>query len=420
MQLYLDSANTQEIQKAIKWGVIDGITTNPSLIKKEVQRLQANGQQADFEAHIKELLQLAGADRPVSLEVTATTTQEMIRQATYLYEHFNTVAGNVVIKVPVDADMGQGNNFDALQVIEALYAKEIPVNCTLIFTPEQALLAAKAGASYVSPFCGRVDDYIRAQNEIEFQKTDYFPQAGWETEDEEDTLDDNGIVSGVDLVEKIAELFEKHEIECDIIAASMRNTRQIREVALAGSHIATINFSLLQAMVQHPKTKEGMMKFTQDVVTEYQQLVDGIAGTTTTAQPAGEETAAQQSAAQQQSPTQPQMQQQPVQPQSPAPQQEEQAEEFIQPVQQPQQPTEQPAQSQRMQPPAQPQEGQIPNAAPQQPAGQPSQPQTPQQPAQEQTIQQPAQQQGQAPQEESEEKKVPSAYELAQQRQQGQ
>ena len=276
MQTFIDTANIDQIRTAKAWGILDGVTTNPSLIRKEVERLKAAGQQVDMDAHIRSILQTAGQDVPVSLEVTATDAQGMVAQGRGLHERFNGVAGNVVVKIPINTYAGNG--FEGIKAIKALEGAGIPVNCTLIFTPEQALLAAGAGATYVSPFAGRVDDHIRAQAGIEFEKHDYFPAEGWEAEDEdgtEDTLDDNGIVSGVDLVTKIAELFEKHEVDCNIIAASIRNPRQVREVALAGADIATIPFAVLAAMVKHPKTEEGMRKFMADVVAEYQLLLGG-------------------------------------------------------------------------------------------------------------------------------------------------
>ncbi|MBD3209604.1 transaldolase [Candidatus Woesearchaeota archaeon] len=281
MQVFVDTANLDEIRAAMSWGVVDGVTTNPSLIKKEVERLKAAGQQVDMDCHIRNILQTVDAEHPVSLEVTATDAAGMVAQGKALFQKYNQVAQNVVIKIPVNTYAG--NSFEGLRAIKSLDDAEIPVNCTLVFTPEQALLAAAAGATYVSPFAGRVDDYIRQQSGIEFSKGDYFPAEGWEAEAdeeedvEEDMLDDNGIVSGVDLVTKIADLFEKHEVDCNIIAASLRNPRQVRQVALAGADIGTIPFAVLKAMMQHAKTKEGMEKFTADIVPEYQALLGGSA-----------------------------------------------------------------------------------------------------------------------------------------------
>lgn len=276
MQIFIDTANLQEIKEAISWGIVDGVTTNPSLIKKEVERLKNSGQTIDMTGHIRSILQLAGTDTPVSLEVTATDATNMIVQGRKLHADFNQIANNVVVKIPVNPCTG--NTFDGLKAIKTLEEAEIPVNATLIFTPEQALLAARAGATYVSPFAGRIDDHIRTQAGTEFEKKDYFPAEGLEAETEEgdeDTWDDNGILSGVDLVTKIADLFEKHEIDCNIIAASLRNNRQVRECALAGATIGTIPFSVLKSMIEHAKTTEGMKKFTADIVPEYAKLLGG-------------------------------------------------------------------------------------------------------------------------------------------------
>lgn len=308
MQIFIDTANIQQIQEVSTWGILDGITTNPSLIKKEVLRLKEAGQVVNLQSHLQKILSIAGEGIPVSLEVTATDAEGMITQGKKLHALFNTIADNVVIKIPVNTDMGEGKNFEGLKAIHALSSAEIPVNATLIFTPEQALLAAKAGASYVSPFVGRIDDYIRTQAGLEeFSKTEYFPSEGWEAEmedGEEDVLDDEGILSGVDLVGKIVDLFEKHEIDCDIIAASLRNKRQVREVALAGATIGTIPFTVLKEMLGHDKTKEGMKNFIADVVPEYQNIFGGQ-------QPVRQVPVQQSPVQPQQSP--PPVQQQPVQ-----------------------------------------------------------------------------------------------------------
>ena len=142
----------------------------------------------------------------------------------------------------------------------------IKTNATLVMTPEQAFLAAKAGATYVSPFAGRIDDYIRTNIGKKFDKGDYFPAEGLLNED------DDGVVSGVDLVKKIADIYKNYGMKTEIIAASLRNPRQVREVALAGAHIATIPFPVIIEMTKHPKTAEGIIKFSQDVVEEYKKI----------------------------------------------------------------------------------------------------------------------------------------------------
>jgi len=150
-----------------------------------------------------------------------------------------------------------------------LSKEKIPINCTLIFTPEQALLAAKAGASYVSPFAGRVDDYIRSNNKMKFDKSDYYPAEGIEKKNE--VLHDNGIVSGVDLVAQCVEILKDYKTE--VLAASTRNPRQVRECALVGADIATLPFGVIHEMNKHFKSEEGMQQFTKDIVIEYMELL---------------------------------------------------------------------------------------------------------------------------------------------------
>lgn len=136
------------------------------------------------------------------------------------------------------------NIFNGIKAIKELSKQKIPINCTLIFTPEQALMAAKAGAGYVSPFAGRIDDYIRSRNNISFEKGDYFPTTGFEKNNE--VLEDNEIVSGVDLVSQCRDIFDIYDIKSEIIAASMRNPRQVRDAALSGAYIATILFNVIK------------------------------------------------------------------------------------------------------------------------------------------------------------------------------
>jgi transaldolase len=280
MNLYLDTANIEHIRQAATLGLIEGVTTNPSLIKAEVERLRASGQPVDLKAHITTICKAAGQDCPVSLEVTSTNAQEMIAQGKLLHTQFNSIAQNVVIKIPVCTLTQEGpliaSVFEALAAIKALEEQDIPVNATLIFTPEQALLAAKAGATYVSPFVGRVDDLLKTRSITPMTKEEYYPAEGKETN--QGIIHDNGIVSGVDLIETIAELFEKHEVDCNILAASIRSTRQVREVALAGANIATIPYHVLQELLIHPKTKEGIVLFARDTVPEYAALMGGGIG----------------------------------------------------------------------------------------------------------------------------------------------
>ena len=271
MKIFVDSADLDEIRKGFEWGVVDGVTTNPSLLKKAVEKRKKAGKEIDIKAYLTEILK-AAEGTPVSLEVTKLRSKEMLAEAEKLYEIFNPVAGNVNIKVPVNPALKQEDDthFDGIKVIKALSKKKIPVNCTLIFTPEQALLAAKAGATYVSPFAGRVDDYIRSNAGMDFKKTDYFPAEGVCKEGKE--IDDNGIVSGIDLIEQCTEILGYYGLDTQVIAASLRNTRQVRQAALAGSDIATIPFTVIRDMLKHEKTFEGMTAFTRDVVEEYANI----------------------------------------------------------------------------------------------------------------------------------------------------
>ena len=256
MKIFIDTAKISEIKEAISWGIVDGVTTNPSLIRKAVES-EAKGMK--LEDYIAEILRTAGPDRPVSLEVMGLKADDMIREAEILYDKFNGIANNVVIKIPVNT---YASYYEGLKTIKRLSEEGIPVNCTLIMTPEQALLAAKAGARYVSPFAGRIDDYIRTTKlglkpGEDFQKGDYYP---WDGKD----ADDNGIRSGSDLVEKVVMILDNYDYETEVIASSIRNARQVREAAMIGAHIATIPFKVLEEMLLHPKTEEGVKKFSED------------------------------------------------------------------------------------------------------------------------------------------------------------
>jgi transaldolase len=272
MKIFIDSALINEIQQAYDYGICDGVTTNPSLLKKAVEQQKRKGESITLEAYIKKILKTAEGT-PVSLEVTAYTADEMIAQGRKLYKKFNPVADNVYIKIPINPSFeGEtGKDFDGIKAIKTLSSEDIPVNCTLIFTPEQALLAAKAGAAIVSPFAGRIDDYIRTKHAISFEKIDYFPAEGWELDGE--LIEDQGILSGIDLVDQIITVFENYEVETEVLAASIRNVRQAREAALIGADIATLPFSVIGSLLAHYKTQEGMRKFTDDIVEEYADLI---------------------------------------------------------------------------------------------------------------------------------------------------
>jgi transaldolase len=269
VKIFIDSADLDEISKAFAWGIADGVTTNPSLMKQAIDKRK--GQNLNLDAYIKKILKLAkGA--PVSLEVTETSKEGMIQQGLALFKRYNHVAHNVYIKIPINPAFKEGDptHFDGIAAIKYLTKKKIPTNCTLIFTPEQALLAAKAGASFASPFAGRVDDFIRMNNKKKFDKTAYYPMDGMKNKSR--ILEDNGIVSGIDLVAQCVEILEHYGLKTKVLAASLRNPQQVREAALVGAHISTIPFLVIGNLLKHPKTYEGMKKFTADIVPEYVEL----------------------------------------------------------------------------------------------------------------------------------------------------
>lgn len=258
MKLYLDSADITEVQTMNKYGIIDGVTTNPSLLKKA---LPLSG--LTLVKHLQKICKIMGS-KPVSIELTARTHKEMLVQARNIIKKVKQ--SNIVIKVPVCSVVNGKETFvmDSLETIRALSQSGISVNTTLIFTPEQALLAAKAGADYVSPFTGRMDDYLRDTHHAKYAKTDYYPFQG------KKNVDDDGIVSGVDLVDQCVQLLEEYDTQ--VLAASVRNTQQLRECAMVGANICTVPAPVLQSMVVHPKTIEGMKKFDKDKVAEYDTL----------------------------------------------------------------------------------------------------------------------------------------------------
>ena len=210
MRFFIDTANVDDIRKANDMGVICGVTTNPSLIAKEGRK---------FEEVIREIASIV--DGPISGEVKATTTdaEGMIREGREIAK----LHPNMVVKISMT---GEG-----LKAVKVLAAEGIKTNVTLIFTANQALLAARAGAAYVSPFLGRLDDIS---------------------------------VRGVELVEEIAEIFAVAGIETEIIAASVRNPMHITDCALAGADIATVPYKVIEQMTHHPLTDAGIRKFQED------------------------------------------------------------------------------------------------------------------------------------------------------------
>ena len=212
MRFFVDTADVDQIRKANDMGVICGVTTNPSLIAK-------SGRQ--FEDVIKEITSIV--DGPISGEVKATTTdaEGMIKEGREIAK----IHPNMVVKIPMTVE--------GLKAVKVLSAEGIKTNVTLIFTANQALLAARAGATYVSPFLGRLDDIS---------------------------------VRGVDLVAEIAEIFAVAGIETEIIAASVRNPMHITDCALAGADIATVPYKVIEQMTHHPLTDAGIKKFQEDYI----------------------------------------------------------------------------------------------------------------------------------------------------------
>ena len=210
MRFFIDTANVEEIRKANDMGVICGVTTNPSLIAKEGR---------DFNEVIKEIASIV--DGPISGEVKATTVdaEGMIKEGREIAK----IHPNMVVKIPMTSE--------GLKAVKVLSAEGIKTNVTLIFTANQALLAARAGATYVSPFLGRLDDIS---------------------------------VMGSELVEEIVEMFAVSGIETQVIAASIRNPIHVTECALAGADIATVPYKVIEQMTHHPLTDAGIAKFQAD------------------------------------------------------------------------------------------------------------------------------------------------------------
>lgn len=268
MKIFLDSAELDEIKNATDAG-INGVTTNPSLLKKAVDKRRKKGEKIDITRYIKQILQTA-KDRPVSLEVIEGDWKELSRQAIILWKTFRKY-GNVVIKIPINPSLEEEFSFDGVKAIKYLTEKRIPVNVTLVMSPVQALMAAKAGAKYVSPFAGRIDDYLREKAEIKFQKEDYYPKEGLMMKGKL-LEDDIGIFSGVELLRSTVQIFRNYGIKAKVLASSLRNPRQVKEVAEIGADVATLPFDVLKKLFYHPKTFEGMKKFVEDTPKEYKNL----------------------------------------------------------------------------------------------------------------------------------------------------
>ncbi|MBW2061240.1 MAG: fructose-6-phosphate aldolase [Deltaproteobacteria bacterium] len=208
MKFFLDTANVDEIKEAVSMGLVDGVTTNPSLIAKE---------KADYRTRIKEICEIV--DGPVSAEVLGLEVDEMIKEAREL----SKIHPNVVVKIPITTE--------GIKATKALSQEGIKINVTLVFSATQALLAAKAGASYVSPFIGRLDDISTV---------------------------------GMDLVEQIVTIFGNYGFETEIIVASIRHPGHVLEAALLDADIATIPFKVIKQLSQHPLTDIGLKRFLDD------------------------------------------------------------------------------------------------------------------------------------------------------------
>ena len=208
MKLFIDTANVEHIKEAASWGILSGVTTNPSLIAKEGR---------DFQTVVREITAIV--DGPISAEVLSDNGEDMVEEALVL----SKIHKNIVIKVPMTKE--------GLKATSLLRQKGIPTNVTLVFSANQALLAARAGASFVSPFVGRMDDMGN---------------------------------SGVALIEEIVDIFTLHNIKTQIIAASIRNAMHVTECAKAGADIATVPFDVLSKMFHHPLTNAGIERFKQD------------------------------------------------------------------------------------------------------------------------------------------------------------
>ena len=210
MKFFIDTANVDDIRKANDMGVICGVSTNPSLIAKEGR---------DFNEVIKEITSIV--DGPISGEVKATTVdaEGMIKEG----REIAAIHPNMIVKIPMTVE--------GLKAVKVLSKEGIKTNVTLIFTANQALLAAKAGATYVSPFLGRLDDIS---------------------------------TPGIDLIESIVQIFDNYGIETEIIAASIRNPIHVTDCALAGADIATVPYSVIEQMTKHPLTDQGIVKFQED------------------------------------------------------------------------------------------------------------------------------------------------------------
>jgi transaldolase len=208
MKIFLDTADIEEIRTVARWGVLDGVTTNPTLYAK------VGG---SYDEILKEICGITSG--PVSAEVVSDDVEAMLEEG----RHFAKLAPNIVVKVAMSEN--------GLEAISRLAEEGIKTNCTLVFSTNQGLLAAKAGASLVSPFVGRLDDINQ---------------------------------DGMTIIRELAEIFSIYDIEAEVLAASIRNPLHVTQAALAGAHVATVPFKVLRQMVHHPLTDKGIVQFRKD------------------------------------------------------------------------------------------------------------------------------------------------------------
>jgi len=209
MKFFVDTANLEEIREANDMGVLDGVTTNPSLVKQEGN--------VDFHDRVLEICEIVDGD--ISAEVTATDFDGMMEEAHTLAQ----IHDNVVVKIPLIKE--------GIKALRALDDEGIRTNCTLCFSPTQALLAAKAGADYISPFIGRIDDISS---------------------------------DGMTLIEEIGEIYDNYSFETEILAASIRHPTHVKRAALAGADVATMPFETMMKLLDHPLTDRGLERFLED------------------------------------------------------------------------------------------------------------------------------------------------------------
>jgi transaldolase len=208
MKIFIDTANLDQIKEVNSWGILDGVTTNPTLVAKEG---------CDFETRVRDICQVV--DGPISAEAVSMEAEGMIKEARQL----SKIHKNIIVKIPMTAE--------GLKAVKVLSKEGIRTNVTLVFSPNQALLAAKAGATYVSPFVGRLDDISH---------------------------------DGMALVRDIVTIFRNYGFKTQVIAASMRHPVHVTEAALAGAHVATVPYDVLKKMLKHNLTDEGIQKFLKD------------------------------------------------------------------------------------------------------------------------------------------------------------